>query len=57
MHNPYLSPNFQSNGTNSLPVDDQMFFHFLFSHNGLQNTNVPKLAVNKTQIHLFEQNS
>jgi len=49
MHNPYLSPNFQCNGINSLPVDDHMFFHFLFSHNGLQNTNVPKLAVNKLQ--------
>jgi len=33
------------------------FFQFLFSHNGLQNTNVPKLAVNKIQIHLFKQNS
>jgi len=25
MHNPYLSPNFQSNGTNSLLEDDRMF--------------------------------
>ena len=25
MHKPYLSPNFQSNGINSLPVDGRMF--------------------------------